>query len=86
VSKERAALDLWLKEVAPSVELRRSFGHDPVKWPEFQRRYREELRARSQEAAQLRKLAVEGPVIFVADGTDVVGNGIEAIHEANLPL
>ncbi len=44
LTKERAAVDLWLKEVAPSAELRRWFGHDPAKWPEFKRRYRTELR------------------------------------------
>jgi uncharacterized protein YeaO (DUF488 family) len=74
VTKERAALDLWLKEVAPSAELRRWFDHDPVKWPEFRRRYREELRARSQEVAQLRKLAVEGPVTFVYASRDEAHN------------
>jgi uncharacterized protein YeaO (DUF488 family) len=65
VSKEKAALDLWLKEVAPSAELRRWFGHDPAKWSEFRRRYCEELRRRPQEMAQLRKLAAEGPVTFI---------------------
>ncbi len=44
VSKEEAALDLWLKEVAPSVELRRWFAHDPTKWVEFRARYYAELR------------------------------------------
>lgn len=44
LSKERAAVKLWLKEVAPSTELRKWFGHDPAKWKEFQTRYRKELR------------------------------------------
>ena len=44
VSKEAAALDLWLKEVAPSAELRRWFAHDPTKWVEFRARYYAELR------------------------------------------
>jgi uncharacterized protein YeaO (DUF488 family) len=74
VSKERAALDLWLKEVAPSAELRRWFGHDPGKWPEFQRRYREELRQRAQEVAELRRLAMEGPVTFVYASRDEAHN------------
>ena len=43
VSKEAAAIDLWLKEAAPSTELRRWFGHDPHRWPQFRRRYRDEL-------------------------------------------
>ncbi len=44
VSKEAAKLDLWLKEVGPSNELRQWFGHDPVKFDEFARRYRQELK------------------------------------------
>ncbi len=43
MKKEKLIMDAWLKEVAPSSELRRWFGHDPAKWDEFQRRYREEL-------------------------------------------
>lgn len=43
VSKERAKIDAWLKDVAPSNELRKWFGHDPDKWDEFKKRYREEL-------------------------------------------
>jgi uncharacterized protein YeaO (DUF488 family) len=44
VSKQAAALDLWLKDVAPSTELRKWFAHDPEKWAEFKRRYRGELK------------------------------------------
>jgi uncharacterized protein YeaO (DUF488 family) len=46
LSKERAALDLWLKDVAPSAELRQWFGHDPERWGEFQKRYRKEWKER----------------------------------------
>jgi uncharacterized protein YeaO (DUF488 family) len=48
VRKERARIALWLKETAPSVPLRKWFGHDPAKWKEFRRRYRRELKASSQ--------------------------------------
>ncbi len=44
VSKEKAHLDLWLKDVAPSTELRKWFGHDPAKWAEFQKKYIAELK------------------------------------------
>ncbi len=44
LTKERAAVKLWLKDLAPSTELRKWFAHDPAKWPEFQKRYRHELR------------------------------------------
>ncbi len=43
LTKERAAVNLWLKDVAPSTELRKWFGHDPAKWEQFQTRYRKEL-------------------------------------------
>ncbi|HHL39886.1 MAG TPA: DUF488 family protein [Deltaproteobacteria bacterium] len=52
MSKERAAVHLWLREIAPSVQLRRWFGHDPSRWTEFRRRYRRELDAR-EEAVEL---------------------------------
>lgn len=43
LSKQAAAVDLWLKEIAPSAELRRWFGHDPARWQVFRTRYRKEL-------------------------------------------
>ena len=54
LKKTDAKIDLWMKEVAPSTELRKWFGHEPERFPEFKRRYRKEL---SKEAfAELRKL------------------------------
>lgn len=49
LSKERARVDAWLKGLAPSTELRKWYAHDPAKWPEFQRRYLEELRKTETE-------------------------------------
>ena len=57
LTKERAAVNLWLKDVAPSSELRKWFGHDPAKWKEFQVRYRKELR---EKRAYLEELRSEG--------------------------
>jgi uncharacterized protein YeaO (DUF488 family) len=54
LSKEKAAIQLWLREVAPSNALRKWYGHDPAKWPEFQRRYRQELAAKKDLIRQLR--------------------------------
>ena len=51
LSKETAAIDEWLKDIAPSAELRRWFGHDPKRWAEFKARYREELRSPERAAA-----------------------------------
>ncbi len=55
VSKERAALDLWLKEIAPSTELRQWFGHDPKKWVAFQRKYKSEIAANQDVFTELKK-------------------------------
>ena len=50
MAKQKAQLDLWLKEVAPSDELRQWFSHEPEKWAEFQKRYREELSVKQDSA------------------------------------
>ena len=55
LTKERAAVDLWLKDVAPSTELRKWFGHDPAKWKEFQTRYRKELKEKADALALLKQ-------------------------------
>jgi len=57
VSRQRAALDAWLVELAPSNELRTWFHHDPKRWGEFARRYRAELRTQSEALAALRQRA-----------------------------
>ena len=69
VTKARARIDVWLKDVAPSTQLRKWFGHDPGKWTEFQRRYRAELKG-SEALAELRKLAREGHVTLVYGAKD----------------
>ena len=51
--RAEARIDFWLKEIAPSAELRRWFGHDPVKWSEFRRRYRAELAANLEALEKL---------------------------------
>jgi uncharacterized protein YeaO (DUF488 family) len=68
ISKERAALDEWCKDVAPSTELRKWYAHDPRKFKEFSRRYVAELRERPEQGAaldHLRELAREGPLILL---------------------
>ena len=65
LKKEDAAVDLWLKEVAPSSELRTWFGHDPARWEEFRRRYRAELQDQEDLLKMLRQKAQEGPVTLV---------------------
>lgn len=56
VSKEKVKLDLWLKDVAPSNELRKWFSHDPSKWQEFQEKYRAELKNKIQILAEIKDL------------------------------
>jgi uncharacterized protein YeaO (DUF488 family) len=70
LTKERAAIDLWLKEIAPSQELRRWYGHDPDKWPEFQKRYRAELERNPEAVAELRAKVRAGHVTFVYAAKD----------------
>jgi uncharacterized protein YeaO (DUF488 family) len=55
LSKENAQLDLWLKDVAPSPELRQWYGHDPAKWTEFQKRYRAELKEKKYDLNLLKE-------------------------------
>ncbi len=81
LSKERAAVDLWLKDVAPSPELRRWYGHEPAKWPEFRRRYRDELQDRDEELAELRRLVRNGPVTFVFGSRDTERNSAVVLRE-----
>lgn len=56
ISKEKAHLDLWLKDIAPSAELRKWFGHDPNKWNEFEKRYKKELADKRKLILQLKDL------------------------------
>jgi uncharacterized protein YeaO (DUF488 family) len=72
ISKERAQIDLWLKEVAPSPELRTWFGHDPEKWTEFRRRYEAELASGEAHKAlgTLRKMARQGPLTLIFAARD----------------
>jgi len=81
LSKERAAVDVWLKEIAPSPELSRWYGHDPGKWEEFQKRYWAELDANPDAVAELRRKAREGPVTFVYAARDERHNGALALKE-----
>jgi uncharacterized protein YeaO (DUF488 family) len=81
LSKERAAVDVWLKEIAPSPELRRWFGHDPARWEEFQRRYRAELEANPDAVDELRRRVREGPVTFVYAARDEQHNGALVLRE-----
>lgn len=70
LTKERAAVELWLKDVAPSTELRKWFGHDPQKWKTFQTRYRRELREKKDALALLKKESSDNTVTLVYGARD----------------
>jgi uncharacterized protein YeaO (DUF488 family) len=73
VTKAKAGIDLWLKDLAPSTELRKWFGHDPGKWAEFQERYRAELKD-NPALAELRTHAHRGHVTLVYSAKDELHN------------
>ncbi|MCE7962782.1 MAG: DUF488 family protein [Acidobacteria bacterium ACB1] len=74
LSKEKARIDLWMKEIAPSTELRKWFGHDPEKWKEFQKRYKKELAANAELVNSIRKMAKAETVTLVYSAKDEAHN------------
>ena len=81
VSKERARLDEWARELAPSAELRRWFGHDPERFEEFRRRYLEELAAEGEKLEELRRRASLGTVTLVYGARDSEHNDAVVLAE-----
>jgi uncharacterized protein YeaO (DUF488 family) len=73
VTKSKAKIDLWVKDVAPSTELRKWFGHDPEKWPEFQKRYRAELKG-NPALSELREQSRRGNITLVYAARDELHN------------
>ena len=86
MSKVDAALDQWMKEIAPSTELRKWFGHNPARWGEFCRRYSAELHHNAELLGQLRSLARQGPVTLVYSAHDEVHNDAIVLREGLLPV
>ena len=70
VSKDKAAVDLWMKEIGPSTELRKWFGHKPERWAEFQKRYKRELDDKRALLDELREHAGKGPLTLVYSAKD----------------
>jgi len=83
MKKEAAKIDLWMKEIAPSDQLRKSFHHDEVKWPGFQKKYQAELRTKKEWLAQLEKLEKEhGTLTLLFGARDPEHNQAAIIAEA----
>ena len=70
LTKEKAHVDLWLKDVAPSNELRKWFAHDPAKWPEFKTRYRAELKQNPEAVAALKHATAKGTTTLLFGAKD----------------
>jgi uncharacterized protein YeaO (DUF488 family) len=81
VAKADAKLDAWMKDIAPSADLRTWFGHDPARWEEFRKRYREELDAHGDLIADLRTLARKGRLTLVYSAHDEKHNDAVVLRE-----
>lgn len=81
VSRQRATLDQWARELAPSDELRRWFDHIPERFDEFRLRYRTELASQREELAELRRRAEKGPVTILYAARDEEHNNAVVLAE-----
>ncbi|MDQ2898148.1 MAG: DUF488 family protein [Actinomycetota bacterium] len=81
VSRERAKLDEWERELPPSTELRQWFAHDPARFEEFRRRYVEELRSERSRLTQLRRRARDGTLTLVYSARDTEHNDAVVLAE-----
>jgi uncharacterized protein YeaO (DUF488 family) len=81
LTKERAAVKLWLKDVAPSTELRKWFGHDPDKWKQFQMRYRKELRAKKDSLDLLKEKNKDQTVTLLYGAKDEEHNEAQVLKK-----
>lgn len=84
VSKEDAAPDQWMKEIAPSTELRKWFGHNPARWKEFRNRYGKELHQNVELLSDLRLLARQGPLTLVYSAKDESHNDAVVLRDVLL--
>ncbi len=79
VSKENAKIDLWLKDIAPSDELRKWFGHDPKKWEEFKKKYAKELEDKQSLIKEIQEKAKKGTVTLIYSAKDTEHNNAIAL-------
>ena len=81
LTKQKAKVDVWLKDIAPSTELRKWFAHDPEKWKEFIKKYKKELHENKEQAAILKEYLRQGTVTLVYGARDEVHNEALVIKE-----
>jgi uncharacterized protein YeaO (DUF488 family) len=84
VKKVEAAIDEWIKDIAPSTALRKWFGHDPARWEEFRRRYAAEVNRHPDQLDRLRVLARQGPITLVFSAHDELHNDAVALRDVLL--
>ena len=81
LSKQNAKIELWLKDLAPSTELRQWYSHDPALWPEFRKRYRAELKGRGDLLVLLKHVVQKQTVTFVFAASDEERNSAVVLKE-----
>ena len=81
LTKEKASIDLWLKDIAPGTELRKWFGHDPSKWDEFRKRYCQELKNNIEQGLLLKQQMKKGTVTLVYGAKDEEHNEALVLKE-----
>ena len=82
LTKEKAKVDIWLKEIAPTTSLRKWFSHDPEKWDEFKKRYRSELKDNKEAVATLKDEIKKGPVTLIYGAKDEEHNEALLLKDA----
>jgi uncharacterized protein YeaO (DUF488 family) len=81
VRKTDAAINRWVKDIAPSTGLRKWFGHDPARWREFRRRYATEIYTHSHQLSEIRSLARSGPITLVYSAHDEIHNDAVVLRD-----
>ena len=81
LTRQRAEIGLWLKEIAPTAALRQAFGHDTARWNEFRARYRSELDYNSDAVSSLRSVMQKGPVTLLYGARDEAHNNAVVLQE-----
>ncbi len=81
ITKERLGVDHWMKAIAPSAELRKAFGHDPARFPDFAERYCAELDANAELVAALRARLADGPLTLVYAARDAERNQARVLRD-----
>jgi uncharacterized protein YeaO (DUF488 family) len=81
LTKEKARVDLWMRDIAPSTELRMWFNHDPDKWEEFQRRYRAELKKNADQVDRLLQELKKGSITLLYGAKDEEHNDAVVLQQ-----